>query len=80
MLIYVKKVETRACLRGYNCGTKWMYFLIEDEELCKKYDDIWNKVGKSMKKELKREPIYHKKCLKAKIQSYSDQVTGFCDK
>ena len=57
-----------------------MYFLIEDEELCKKYDDIWNKVGKSMKKELKREPIYHKMCLKAKIQSYSDQVTGFCDK
>ena len=26
-------------------------FLIEDDDLLKKYNDIWNKIGNSMKKE-----------------------------
>ena len=38
--------------------TKWMYFLIEDEELLKKYDTIWNKVSTDIKKEFDSEPVY----------------------
>ena len=29
-----------------------MYFLIPDEDFLKKYNDIWDKVSKSMKKDL----------------------------
>ena len=36
-----------------------MYFLIEDDELLKKYNGIWNKVSNSIKKELDNEPIYN---------------------
>ena len=37
-----------------------MDFLIEDEELFKKYNDIWNKVSNSMKKEFDREPFHNR--------------------
>ena len=37
-----------------------MSFLIEDEELSRRYDDIWNKVSTRMKKELDSELPYNK--------------------
>ena len=41
-------LKTRGYVKRYNDETKWMYFLIEDEELLKKYHDIWNKVSNSI--------------------------------
>ena len=43
-----------------------MHFLIEDEELLKKYNDIWNKFSNIMKKEFDSEPIYYKMFWKTK--------------
>ena len=37
-------------LKLYNSQTKWMYFLIEDEDLLKKYNTIWDKVSTDIKK------------------------------
>ena len=57
-----------------------MYFSIKNNDLLKKYNDIWNKVSNSIKKELDREPGYNKKFLKTKIESYGDETTDFHDK
>ena len=57
-----------------------MCFLFEDDELWKKYNDIWKKVSSSMKKELDCEPMYNKKCLQTKIKSYNADATDFHDK
>ena len=54
-----------------------MYFLIKNDELLKKYKDIWNKVSNSIPKELNGEPIYNKKILKTKIRSYGDKTKNF---
>ena len=43
-----------AYVKRYNGKTKWMYFLIEDNELLKKYKGIWNRV--SNKKNLIAKP------------------------
>ena len=44
--------KTSACVKSYDGGaTEWMCVLIEDEELLKKYNDIWKKVSNNMKKE-----------------------------
>ena len=59
---------------SYDGETKWMYFLNEDDELLIKYHDIWNKLSKSIKREFDSESIYNKKFLKAKINSYGDEV------
>ena len=41
-----------ACVRSYDEQTKWMYFLIEDNELLKKCNTIWDKVSADVKKNL----------------------------
>ena len=37
--------KTIAYAKSYNGHTKWMYFLIEDDELLEKYNTIWDKVS-----------------------------------
>ena len=41
--------------------TKYISFLIKDNELLEKYNEISKKVSKSIKKEFDREPVYNKK-------------------
>ena len=36
--------KTSIYVKIYDGETKWMYFLIDDNELLKRYNDIWNKV------------------------------------
>ena len=54
--------------------TKYMSFLIKDEELFKKYNKTWEKVKNSLKKDFDSEPVYNKKYLKAKIKSYNGKI------
>ena len=42
--------KTSAYVKSYDGETEWMTFLIRDDNLMKKYDDIWNKVTNSIKK------------------------------
>ena len=44
--------QTSTYVKSYDDETKWMYFLNEDGELLKKYNKIWNKIRKSIKKGL----------------------------
>ena len=51
--------------------TKYMSFLIKDDELFEKYNEICEKVKNSFKEELDSKPVYNEKDLKAKIKSYN---------
>ena len=44
--------------------TEYMSFLIKDVELLKNYDEIWEKVKNSIKKEFDIEPVSNKSKLK----------------
>ena len=44
--------QTSTYGKSYDDETKWMYFLNEDGELLNKYNKIWNKIRKSIKKGL----------------------------
>ena len=48
-----------------------MSFLIKDDELFEKYNEICEKVKNSFKEELDSKPVYNEKDLKAKIKSYN---------
>ena len=39
-------------VKSYDGHTKWMYFLIEDDELLEKYNTIWDKVSTDIKNNL----------------------------
>ena len=47
-----------------------MSFLIQDDELSEKEDEIWKEVSKSIKKELDIEVTYNEKYMKAEIKPY----------
>ena len=72
--------KTSVYVKSYDEQTKWMYFLIEDDDLLEKYNTIWDKVSGDIKKEFDNEPDYDKNFLKTKIKSHSDEVTDFYDK
>ena len=72
--------KTKAYVKSYDGQTKWMYFLIEGDDLLEKYNTIWDKFSANIKKEFDSEPVYNKKLLKTKIKSYSDEATDFHNK
>ena len=50
--LYIMLPKTSAYVKGYDGKTKWMYFLIEDDDLLKKYNTIWDKVSADIKQNL----------------------------
>ena len=51
-----------------------MSFLIQDDELLERYDEIWENVENNIKKEFDSEPVYNKNDLKGKIKSYNGKI------
>ena len=78
--------KTSGYTKSFN-ETKYISFLIRDDELLEKYNKIWNKVSNSTKKGFDSEPVYHEKYLKTKVKSYEGELNvnflpaifdGFC--
>ena len=58
--------KASAYVKIYDGQTKWMYFLIEDNDLLEKYNTIWDKVSADIKKNLMANLFIIKKILKPK--------------
>ena len=48
--LHIMLPKTSDYVKSYDGETKWMYFLIENEDLSEKYNTIWDKVGANIKK------------------------------
>ena len=72
--------KTSANVRTYDGQTKWMYFLIENNDFLEKYSTIWDNIGSDIKIEFDSKPVHNKNVLKTKIESQGDQITSFHDK
>ena len=44
--------KTSAYVKSYDGQTKWIYFLIEGDELLEKHNTFWDKVSADMKNNL----------------------------
>ena len=70
----------RSAYRRYFEGTKYMSFLIKNDELLQKYNEFQGKVKKVIKKEFDSKPVYEDKYLKTKTKSYEGKIkTNFHD-
>ena len=72
--------KTSAYVKSYDGLTKWMGFMIEDEDLLEKSNTIWDKVSADIKKEFDSEPVCNKNFQETKIKSHGDEVTDFHNK
>ena len=54
--------------------TKYMSFLVKDNQLIEKYNEIWEKVSTSIKKEFDSEPVENEKYLKTKLKSNNGKI------
>ena len=60
--------------------TKYISFLIKDDELLEKYNEIWEKVKNSLKKGFDGEPVYNEKYLRAEAKLHNRKInTNFHD-
>ena len=50
--------KTNDYVKSYDGKTKWIYFLIEDDDLLEIHNAIWYKVNTDMIKEFDSEPFY----------------------
>ena len=75
-------LKTSSYVKTYNDGTKWMYYLIEDDGwiIKKNIMIFWIKLVTVWKKNLISNPYIMKKFLETKIKSYSDETTDFHNK
>ena len=76
--ITLPKVSTYVI--NYDGQTKWLYFLIKNDDLLENYNIIWDKVSADIKKEFDNELVHDKYFLKTKIKSHGDEVTDFYEK
>ena len=70
--LHIMLPKTSDYVKSYDGQTKLMYFLIEDDDLSKKYNTIWDKVSADIKREFDSEPVYNKEFLKTKIKPHGD--------
>ena len=74
--LHIMLPKISAYVKSYDGQTKWMYFLIEDDDLLEKYNTIWDKVSADIKQEFDSDAAYNKEFLKTKRKSHRDEVTN----
>ena len=47
--LHIMLPKTSKYVQSYDGQTKWMYFLIEEDDLLEKYNAIWDKVSADIK-------------------------------
>ena len=78
LCIFLPKITEYS--KGFDV-TKYIYiYLMKDDELLEKYNEIQKKVKNSLKKVFESDQLYNEKYLKAKIKSYNGKMnTHFHD-
>ena len=59
--LHIMLPKSNAYVKSYDGQAKWMYFLIENDDLLEKHNTIQDKVSADIKKEFNNEPVYNKK-------------------
>ena len=56
------------CIKQFENQGKNMSFLIKDDEVWEKYDEIWDVIKNKLSIKFHSKPVYNKKYLKAKVR------------
>ena len=66
-------------IKYFENGGKNMYFMIGDDSVLVKYNEIWNNFKKTLNIKFHSMPVYDEKYIKAKLKEFHGVVnTNFC--
>ena len=72
--------QMSGCIKYFDNGGKNMSFKIEDDNIFLKYNEICNKIKKTLNIKLHSQPIYDEKYIKNKVKTFNDVInTVFLD-
>ena len=67
-------------IKYFESGGKNMSYLIKNDEVREKYDEIWDVIKNKLDISFHSQPIYEKKYLKAKVREFEGEIrTNFLD-
>ena len=61
-------------IKYFENGGKNMYFLIKDDEVWEKYEQIWGVIKNKLGIKFHSKPIYEKKYLKVKVREFDGVI------
>ena len=61
-------------IKYFENGGKSMSFLIKDDEVWEKYENIWDVIKNKLSIKFHSEPIYEQKYLKAKVREFDGMI------
>ena len=61
-------------IKYFDNGGKNMSFIIKNDEVWQKYEDIWDVIKNKLNIEFHSQPIYENKYLKAKVREFNDNI------
>ena len=61
-------------IKYFKNDSKNMSFLIKDEEIWKKYEDIWYVIENKLSIKFNSKPVYDEKYIKAKVKEFDSKI------
>ena len=55
-------------------GDKNIFFVIKDDDMLDKYNEIWNKIKEKLNIKSDSMPVYDEKYMKAKVRKFNDMI------
>ena len=66
--------QMSAYIKYFEYGGKNMSFLIKDDEVEERYEQIWDLIKNKLGIRFHSLPVYDKKCLKTKVREYNGMI------
>ena len=65
-------------IKHFENGGQNMSFLIKDDEVWEKYNEIWDVIKNKLSIEFHSKPVYNQKYLKAKVREFDRVIKTNC--
>ena len=62
------------CIKYFENGGKNISFIIKDDRVLDKYNEIWNKVKKTLNIKFHSIPVYDENYIKAKVREFNGVI------
>ena len=62
-------------IKYFDNGGKNISFMIEDDTVFVKYNEIWNQIKKTLNIKFHSMPVYNEKYIKSKVKEFNGEIT-----